>query len=62
MNLYQQQGHKQRLVKKAMVSTDDVKIGPGENYINWIPISRDKLQVTFVLYIVYVLMCICWIL
>ena len=39
------QKRKQRLVKNAIVDTDDVKIEAGINFINWIPIARQKLQV-----------------
>ena len=39
---------KQRSVHNALVKTDDVKIKPGKNYRNWIPISRAKLQVKYI--------------
>ena len=45
MNSYQIQKHKQISVNNAMVSSDAVKIKAGKNYINWIPITKDKLQV-----------------
>ena len=39
---------KQRLVKNAIVDTDDVKIGPGKDFINWKPIIKRKLFVKFI--------------
>ena len=36
---------RQRLVKNAIVETDDVDIEPGANFANWIPFTKDKLQV-----------------
>ena len=38
---------KQRIVKNALVSTSDVDILPGVDYINWIPITRNKLKVNY---------------
>ena len=38
---------KQRIVKNALVCTSDVDIIPGTDYINWIPIARNKLKVNY---------------
>ena len=46
MNAQIKQTRKQRSVNNAIVNTDDVNIEAGIDFVNWIAISRDKLQVT----------------
>ena len=36
---------KQRLVKNAIVDLDSVTIDSGDEYRNWVPITKDKLKV-----------------
>lgn len=45
MNMNKQK-KKQRLVKNAIVDTNDVEIEPGTDFINWQSIAKHKLQVT----------------
>ena len=37
---------KKRIVKNALVNTDDVSVECGTDYANWIPIARKKIKVT----------------
>ena len=40
--------NKRRIIKNALVETDDVVIEAGDEYKNWIPIARDKIKVVLI--------------